>query len=125
MEDILFLWSEGKMELKHPFTALVCGPTKAGKTVLVKNLVLHAQSMMKPPPKTIYWCYTDWQSLYDDLTHHVTFVDGMPESTLDLKQNTDEPKLLIFDDLMQQMKKQELAQLFTKGCHHWNLSCIH
>ncbi|MCP3681301.1 MAG: hypothetical protein GY861_01300 [bacterium] len=117
---------KASMELKHPFTALVCGPTKAGKSVFVKNLVLHSNQLISPPPVKIMWCYAEWQPMYQQLANHVEFFEGVPDLK-PLKETPETPKLLIFDDLMQEMKKNEkvLAQVFTRGSHHWNLSCIH
>ncbi len=114
------------MFLKQPFTAIVAGPTKAGKTVWVKNLVLHAESMIFPPPKEIYYCYTEWQPIYQELINYgVTMIEGLPDM-IQLKSDPTKPKLLILDDLMQEMKSdKKLVQLFTKGSHHWNLSVLH
>ena len=110
----------------HPFTAIVSGPTKAGKTYWVKNLVLNAQEMIVPTPKKIYWCYGEWQPLYNELQGYgVHFCQGLPDLQ-ELKETPAQPKLLILDDLMQEMKTDKrLIQLFTKGSHHWNVSVLH
>lgn len=114
------------MVLKHPFTAIVAGPTKAGKTVWVKNLILHKDSMIFPPPQQIYYCYTEWQPLYQELLNYgVKMVEGLPDIA-QIKTETSEPKFLILDDLMQEMKSdKKLVQLFTRGSHHWNISVLH
>ncbi len=114
------------MLFKQPFTALVAGPTKAGKTVWVKNLILHADSMISPPPEKIYYCYTEWQPIYQELANlGVAMIEGLP-AMAELKKSNITPKLLILDDLMQEMKTdKKLVQLFTKGSHHWNLSVLH
>ena len=112
------------MHLTHPFTAMVCGPTKAGKSVLVKNIILHSQQLISPYPQKIYWCYSEWQPLYDELIDRVQFIEGIPDTKV-LKEDIQTPKLVVLDDLMQNVKKSTLSQIFTKGSHHWNLSCIH
>ncbi len=114
------------MLFKQPFTALVAGPTKAGKTVWVKNLILHADSMISPSPEKIYYCYTEWQPIYQELANlGVAMIEGLP-AMAELKKSNTTPKLLILDDLMQEMKTdKKLVQLFTKGSHHWNLSVLH
>ncbi len=67
------------MQFKQPFTALVAGPTKAGKTVWVKNLIMHADSMISPPPEKIYYCYTEWQPIYQELANlGVAMIEGLP-----------------------------------------------
>ncbi len=114
------------MLLKQPFTAIVAGPTKAGKTIWVKNLILHSESMIFPSPKEMYYCYTEWQPIYQELINYgVTMIEGLPDMT-QLKSDPSRPKLLILDDLMQEMKSdKKLVQLYTKGSHHWNLSVLH
>jgi len=112
--------------MKQPFTAIVAGPTKAGKTVWVKNLILNSDSMILPPPEEIYYCYTEWQPMYQQLASGgVNMIEGLPDLAM-LKGDVNKPKLLILDDLMQEMKSdKKLVQLFTKGSHHWNLSVLH
>ena len=114
------------MQLQQPFTAIVAGPTKAGKTVWVKNLILNSSTMIQPPPQEIYYCYTEWQPMYQELASFgVIMVEGLPDIHV-LKVNPTLPKLLVLDDLMQEMKSdKKLVQLFTKGSHHWNLSVLH
>jgi len=105
---------------------MVSGPTKAGKTVWVKNLILQTESMITPVPEDIYYCYTEWQPLYQELANHgVKLIEGLPDMA-ELKSDTNKPKFLVLDDLMQEMKSdKKLVQLFTRGSHHWNLSVLH
>ncbi len=114
------------MLFKQPFAAIVAGPTKAGKTVWVKNLIINASSMIVPMPEEIYYCYTEWQPMYQELiSYGVIMIEGLPDMA-QLKKSITKPKLLILDDLMQEMKSdKKLVQLFTKGSHHWNLSVLH
>ena len=114
--------------LKHPFTAVVSAPTKAGKTEWVKNLVLNAEKMISPTPQLIYWSYSEWQPAYSELQSSnadIHFCQGFPDLG-ELKANLEVPKFLILDDQMQEMKRDKrLVQLFTKGSHHYNISVIH
>jgi len=114
------------MAFKQPFTAIVAGPTKSGKTVWVRNLIIHADSMICPPPNRIVYCYSEWQPIYQELAScGVELHEGLPDMSK-LKVQVDTPKLLILDDLMQEIKSdKKLIQLFTKGSHHWNLSVLH
>jgi hypothetical protein len=36
---------------KHPFTALVVGPTQSGKTVFTFKFIREARKLIHPPPK--------------------------------------------------------------------------
>ena len=82
--------------------------------------------MIQPPPQEIFWCYGEWQPAYHQLMERgVRMIEGIPDMT-ELKKSPEIPKLLIFDDLMQDMKSdQHLVKLFTRGSHHWNLSVVH
>ena len=113
------------LRFQHPFTCIVAGPTQAGKTQWVKKFIENYDSMINPPPQEIYYAYTEWQPAYCQLPQTVRLSEGLPDLSL-LKSTPNVPKLLVLDDLMQEMKgDKRLTQLFTRGCHHWNLSCIH
>ena len=113
------------VRFRHPFTCIVAGPTQAGKTHWVKKLVENCQYLINPPPLQIYYAYAEWQKAYEKLPANVQLSEGLPDLSL-LKSMPEIPKLLILDDLMAEMKKDKrLTELFTKGCHHSNLSCIH
>ena len=114
------------LRIKHPSTIIVAGPTQSGKTHFTKKLVEYCSQLFDPPPKHIYWAYSEWQPGYQELSTwpNLQMVEGIPE--LSVLKMDNEPKLLILDDLMQTLKTDpRLIHLFTKGCHHWNLSCVH
>jgi hypothetical protein len=113
------------MRFQHPFTCIVAGPTQAGKTQWVSRFIQHCNVLMNPVPKEIYYAYAEWQPAYSALPTNVRLSEGLPDLT-QLKSTPEVPKLLILDDLMQEMKgDKRLTQLFTRGSHHWNLSTIH
>ena len=105
--------------MKHPFTGIVAGPTGCGKSSWIKQLLNNPQKII-PRPEKIYWCYSEWQPLYETI-EDVEFVDGL----LDI-DNLDKTtcKLIIIDDLMEE-KDESLTKLFTKGSHHRNTSVLY
>lgn len=110
--------------MEHPFTCIVAGPTKAGKTVFVRKLVEHT-SLIHPKIDRIWWCYSEDQPLYKNMKRNIHFIQGIPDFT-EIKAFSPTPQLVILDDLMQEMKGNKgLVQLFTRGCHHWGISVIH
>lgn len=112
------------MIFQHPFTCIIAGPTKVGKTEWSKRLVNNANEMISPKPHKIIWCYTEWQKAYKDL-ENVELCEGLPNFDR-FKNSSNEPKLLILDDFMDTLKGDaRLTQLFTRGAHHWNVSVIH
>lgn len=112
------------MEFKHPCNIIVAGPTKAGKTTLVKNIISNVSQMFSPSPQQIWWCYNEWQPLYNEVIDKVKWVDGIPDFN-EIRKSTDDPQLLVLDDLMQDVKQSSLTQIFSRGTHHGNISCIH
>ncbi|MCP4057581.1 MAG: hypothetical protein GY738_09780 [Pseudoalteromonas sp.] len=112
--------------LKHPFSMLVCAPSQGGKTVFTCRLVDNIEKMSTVSPERIIWAYCEWQPGYSKIAQipGVEMVEGIPD--IDVLRADKTPKLVVMDDLMEQCSKNPtLNALFTKGCHHWNLSCIH
>jgi hypothetical protein len=106
--------------LKHPFTCLVAGPTMCGKSVFVQSLISHASEMITPRPERIVWCYGGgWQESFANFPN-VEFISGLHFTQKDSSQ----PVLLIIDDLMCETD-ESVTKLFTKGCHHQNMSVIY
>ena len=105
-------------KFKCPTTIMVAAPTKAGKTTLVNKILDNREKMFDIIPKSIYWCFSESQPSYS--LKYVNYIKGLP----DMKkfQNDKTHKLLIIDDLMSESKN--LVDIFTKGCHHWNMTII-
>ena len=107
---------------KHPFTCIVAGPTKAGKTEFVKKFVLNLDSLVSVKPKNVYWCYTEWQPTYENIP--AQFIKANQLESLNLRNC--EPKLIVLDDMMRETNgNSAITDIFTKGSHHWNMSVIH
>ena len=115
---------------RHPFSAILAGPSNCGKSHFIKCLLLNSMSTLSVMPENIVWFYSCWQKLYDELRSRygfIKFVEGLP-STLD--DNILLPKhkinLVIVDDLMACASDSvEIENAFTKYVHHKNLSIIY
>ena len=107
------------LPLRHPFTALVAGPTGSGKTRFVFILIENARTLIDPPPHKIVYCYGEYQRLFDNYPR-VMFRHGLPELE---DFDGSEPVLLVIDDLMNETD-ESVANLFTKGSHHRNVSVV-
>ena len=109
----------------HPFSMIVAGPSRSGKTYWVINLLLNAKERIKPTPTKIVYCYAHWQPKYDVLKKHIPAVqwhEGMPtKSYLDEISNA----IVILDDLMaDSVNNQTVMSIFTERSHHQNISVI-
>jgi hypothetical protein len=112
----------------HPFTSILAGPSKSGKTEFAKKFIKNLDHLVCPVPEQVLWCYSEWQPTYFEFMKNpkVKLIEGLPDLG-QLKATSNIPKLLVMDDLMTQIdgKKQGLTDLFTRGAHHWNCSCLH
>ena len=83
--------------------------------------------MINGTPENIIWCYGMYQPAYDEMLKtipNITFVEGVP-GDLESIINPSLRNLVVIDDLMQKLSNiQRITNLFTKGCHHRNLSVI-
>ena len=82
-ESVLFNQSVVSMDprWKHPFPALVAGPTCCGKGQFVKRLLESGKDMIEGAPENIIWCYGIYQPAYDEMQRNIpniTFVEGVP-----------------------------------------------
>ena len=113
---------------RHPCTIVVAGPSKCGKTCLVKSILEH--DYIQPSPEKVYWFFSEWQDMYKELKDVglvTDFFKGLDGDKIDRLTETDRevPKLLILDDLQDETADNTLvADLFRRGSHHRNLSVI-
>lgn len=115
------------IQFKHPFTCMVSGPSGSGKTVWVRRFLSHHNKLISSDIVNlkVLWCYGQWQDLY---THKVpgpveiTYLEGLP-SEREIQES--QCSLIVIDDLMNELGNNiALANLFTKGSHHMNLSVV-
>jgi hypothetical protein len=105
--------------LRHPFTAVVSGPTGSGKTAFVFKLIENMKEMITPTPSKVVYCYGEYQPLFDNYPR-IEFHEGLP----DVAMFDGVPTLLILDDLMGEAD-DVVTKLFTKVSHHRNVSIIY
>jgi len=88
----------------------------------MKRLVENRNEMFDVIFEQVVWYYSEWQEIYRDLQlhHGVKFVEGVP--SLDHFLPNQGPKLVIADDLMDELKNPEFLKIAIKGSHHRSLS---
>jgi hypothetical protein len=105
---------------RHPFTAILAGPTGCGKTQFTFRFIREVNQIMTPPPDKIVYCYGEYQNLFSQYPH-VEFNQGLPDvSQFDGGQQV----LLLLDDLMGE-SGDVVEKIFTKFSHHRNISIMY
>lgn len=108
------------IRLKHPFTAIIAGPTGCGKTSLLLKILHNLDQVINTRFENILWCYGEYQESFRELPANVTLVNGIPEFE---KLIPSVSNLVILDDLMQECgNSKNVANLFVRGSHHRNTS---
>jgi len=67
--------------LKHPFTAVLAGPSFSGKTYLLRKILERADGMIETAPEKIIWCHGISQPAHDEMMQtipNIEFVEGLP-----------------------------------------------
>lgn len=116
-------------QLHHPFTAMVSGPSFAGKTTFVIELINNSKDLIDVDFRKIIWCYSEQNAIADvvrKLAHEhkqkIRFVKGVPD---EFHNENNVPQLVILDDLMNETASaKRVAEVFTRGSHHRNISVI-
>ena len=114
-----------KIVFNHPFTMIVAGPTRSGKTTWVTRLLQNRLKQIKPIPFRIIWCYVHWQPMYDELKRlipEIQWADALP-TTETFETFTD--SLVILDDMMDDVVNDSgMMKVFTERSHHLKISVI-
>ena len=99
---------------------IICGPSKAGKTTWILNLITHRRELFQQPIGKIYWFYGVWQESYAKLSRlGVIPKEGVEKEAIEAI----EPRsLVVLDDLMiESENSQAVTSLFTRLVHHREL----
>ena len=103
---------------------MVAGPTASGKTFWTHKLL--TSNMFTQPIASILYCYGVYQDYFDQMkASNVEFHEGLP--SLEKVQSLHDGlfHVIVLDDLMEYIVKSIEAQnLFTKYCHHYNITAL-
>jgi len=106
------------LELQHPFTLIVAGPSSCGKFTFLIRLLERKEQLCDIGFKNIVRCHSE-----KNAPHHlqnVSFVKGVPE----FQSPENVPTVIVLDGLMDSAYSTKVSELFTKGSHHHNISLV-
>ena len=109
------------MRLINSSVMIIAGPSQAGKTTFVNNLLKNAHLILRNEISKVYWISNEkptginYHSEYD-------YIEGIPDDFSFVKTNS----IVVIDDLMQEVKEcKAITSLFTKLAHHRNAFIIY
>ena len=111
-----------------PFQAgspiMVAGPTASGKTYWTHKLLTN--QMFTEHVTSVLYCYGVYQSYCDEMKiPNLEFHEGLPSLEKVQRLNDGQFHVIVLDDLMEYIVKSvETQNLFTKYCHHYNITAI-
>lgn len=111
--------NEMDVRWKHPFNAIIAGPSQCGKSEFIKQLIKDRCEIIDTPIDEIIYCHPSGQTIDHTIGFSHSF-EGIPELS---SFNPKIPKIIILDDMMREAN-ENVVDLFTKGSHHYNLSVI-
>ena len=103
---------------------MVAGPTASGKTYWTHKLLTN--QMFTEHVTSVLYCYGVYQSYYNEMKiPNLEFHEGLPSLEKVQSLNDGQFHVIVLDDLMEYIiKSVETQNLFTKYCHHYNITAI-
>ena len=115
-----------QFRLHQPSLMIISGPTQAGKSNLVRKIILRHEDLYDSPIDHIIYCYGAPQpAFFEKLASEcpqISFKHGLPD---DFGENNNRPTIYILDDLMYEASKSpDVLNAFVRTSHHSNASII-
>ena len=111
---------------KHPTTIQVSGPTRCGKTRLVRHML--EKQLIQPFATRIILVYSEWQPDYKNIHHlypPIEFQHGWRDEIFETLCPKQRNIIILDDQISSASSSKTVADLFTRGSHHRNLTVIY
>jgi uridine kinase len=104
------------LQLQHPLTLIVAGPSACGKSTFVIRLLECRNQLCNTVLKNVVRCHSE-----NNAPHHLKDVSfGVP----DFESPENIPTLIVLDDLTDCAYSSKVSELLAKGSHHRNSSLV-
>lgn len=119
----------GDLQLHKPFRLTISGPSGSGKTQWIYRFLKYREHLTGVTFDTIVYAYGETQPIFDDIKElcpDIIWCEGFDHELINNKlEHGGRDKLLIVDDLLQEVCKDKLFHTFyLRRSHHWNVSII-
>ena len=103
---------------------IIAGPTGSVKTFWIHKLLRN--EIFTQPVSSILNCYGVFQNYFNDFNiPNLTFHKGLPSKEEVESLHDGNFHIIVLDDLMEYIiKSVDTQNLFTKYCHHYNITAI-
>lgn len=112
------------IQFKTPFTCIIAGPSKSGKTTWLYHCLKNSDSLFDIKPAYTIFYYSAWQNIYDQMKNEnlvQEWKNCCPQSDyikeLALRYNEEGGINVIIDDMLSQLN-EEMANMFEVISHH-------
>lgn len=120
------------LRLKTPFSCILAGPSRAGKTTWVYHLLAQSEYILDRKPEKVIYYYNQWQDMFQKMKEEklVDEFKNFVPSKEDLEREAAPGKksgrgtCIIVDDFMH-VQSEDVGEIFTALSHHLDLSCIY
>lgn len=116
--------SLNRFNLVTPFSMYVVGQSNSGKTVWILKLIDEIDNLCDTKIDKIIFCYSFDQNQYCTLKNDSRVMFNKGPLTLEEIKEIDGKKMIIFDDLCDNIKQSELFEIFSKGVHHSSINFL-
>lgn len=114
------------LQLRTPFTMLIAGPTKAGKTSFTNNLIASCAQLYSSPPNVCFYFYNQKPPKHHALSSLISgFYEGLPSmSFLEQMYKTYGPNCTVIIDDQALNVTKEVSELFSVGSSRYEANII-
>ena len=115
------------LRFKHLFICIISEPISSGKSLFCLRFLQNLDSLCTEQDFVggVIWCYIERTAVPKQqlalLRKNIRINEGVPEN---FDNTQGKPRLIILDDLLNDVYSKEVCSLFTRGSHHRNISVI-